>query len=125
MVYSITTYHVPLSKSASLIQNLRPGGLLYELTHQLPGHISTSVLVDAADPNAQLVIQFWRTLDAALAARTSPAGVFLADVMNRIAISSASLGLFCFPSIPEELLPSASEESVGEPHWILTSRRDA
>jgi hypothetical protein len=45
--------------------------------------------------------------------------------MNRIAVSSASLGLFCFPSIPEELFPSASEESVAEPQWILTSRDDA
>jgi hypothetical protein len=74
------------------------GGLWNAIAHELPGHIATSVLVQDQSPDLYLILQFYSSTAAAIAAAGSPKGKLLFDVLARLADRTSRLGVFSFCS---------------------------
>jgi hypothetical protein len=89
-----------------VVRALRRGGVWAELAKQMPGYMGTSILEsDASD--FYLVTESWKSKYDYFESEISPIGIFLSDVLHRMAYHYSSLGPFSFPPSAE----ATSEES--------------
>ena len=99
----------------NLISTCREGGLLNSFICQLPGLLNVSVLVSSQAEFEILIIMFFTSLEAAIGATSSPMGVFLYGLLERVSKRSRNLGLFTFSSIAEP------PEDDGRPEQLSSS----
>src|SRR5260370_17545265 len=72
IVYLVRLLEVPDERWASLTGAFREGGLWYDLSRSLPGHIHTDLLQSPSSTSKFLSIEFWMSIDACLAAQSTP-----------------------------------------------------
>jgi hypothetical protein len=93
-----------------VIKALRHNGLLAQLK-QAPGYISTSILESDVTNDLYLVIDFWQSKYDYFESEMSPIGIFLADVLDRLAYDHSTLGPFTFPP-PETFAEALASEAM-------------
>jgi len=106
--YSLLVLSAEPSQTRHLVSTCREGGLVNSLIRQLPGCLNLSVLVSNQTESEVLVIVFFISLEAAVKATTSPMGLFLFGLLERMSKLSRNLGLYTFPVVTE---PAQGERS--------------
>ncbi len=107
IVYMVQLLEIPAEKCARLMGAFREGGLWYELSKSLPGHIHTDILQSPASSSKFLSIEFWTSIDACLAAQSrSELKTFLTWLCSTTR-EIENLGVFKFPSRPTDRFPVA------------------
>jgi hypothetical protein len=121
--FSVTLLKVLPETSENLVKNLRRGGVLATLAQQLKGHIGCSILESDITTDLYLVIRYWQSKYDYFESEMSPIGIFLADVLDRLAYHHSTLGPFTFPPpetlvtealLSEAMIDAASAESLAE-----------
>ena len=95
-------YRVDPTQTGQFVFSCREG-LWRQLARQLPGYLATSVLVNHENSSEVLAIQFWRSLETAVAATESPMGKCLFELLRRMSLDSQNIGLFSFEFTAEKL----------------------
>jgi hypothetical protein len=90
-----------------VVRALRHGGVWAELAKQMPGYMGTSILESDVASDFYLVTESWKSKYDYFESEISPIGIFLSDVLHRMAYHHCSLGPFSFPPSAE----ATSEES--------------
>ena len=107
--YSIRLFKILPDKADHVVKALRQEGLFAELKKQIPGHIGCSILESDFTNDLYLVIDFWESKYDFFESEISPSGIFLAEVLERLAYQHFTFGPFSFPPSPDAL----TRESVG------------
>jgi hypothetical protein len=97
ITYSLLVLSPKPSQSHDLLATCREGGLVNSLVRQLPGCMNISVLISNHPESEILVIAFFDSIESAIDGTSSPMGVFLFGLLERMAKRSRNLGLFTFP----------------------------
>lgn len=112
ITYSLLVLSTHASQTGDLVATCREGGIVNALVRQLPGCIGVSVLMSKQTETEILVIIFFSSLELAIEAASSPMGVFLFGLLERMSKWSRNLGLFTFPL--QEIAVSGDSESINQ-----------
>ena len=98
MIYSVRLYTVDPANEPVFLAAFRTDGLWTDMARLQPGHFHTDLLRSPADCTKFMSIEFWTSIRALLAARSSfDLRTFLAW-LDRQAIGYEELGMFIFPA---------------------------
>ena len=111
--YAVNLLEILPNTAPYVIKAMRRDGLLSELAKQMPGYIGTSILEGDLANNLYLVIDFWESKYDLFESEISPIGIFLADVLDRLAYRHSTLGPFSFPPPETSAQESVSEGMIG------------
>ncbi|MGA7244380.1 MAG: hypothetical protein WBX19_14420 [Terracidiphilus sp.] len=110
--YSVTLLKILPDKAGHVVKALRREGLFAALKNEIPSHIGCSILEAEYTNDLYLVIDFWRSKYDFFESEISPTGIFLSDVLHRMAYQHATLGPFTFPPPDRSTEDFASEPTM-------------